>query len=199
VLLHALADVVFLDLGEAEPDELVPSLARQPVERRVGGLQMGRERDTEASQQLRAVDAGRKDMLLDLGLHRLAVDGGGEGQQVDRILGRQRDVLVLLLDPHLRHRKRDQDRDVARRLVEEAVADIDLLGRDRQILGAHLHIVVLHENEPAGGELGRGIVGRRGRGHAGRRQQGGCGFQHAKNLPVAATPAVIGCRGRKPA
>ena len=59
-------------------------------------------------EQLGAIDAGGEHMLLDLGLHRLAVDGGGEGQEVDRILGRHRDVLVLLLDPHLRHRERHQ-------------------------------------------------------------------------------------------
>jgi hypothetical protein len=79
---RALANVVFLDLGEAEADQLVPFVTRQPVERRIGGLQMRGERDAEARQQRGAVDAGGKHMLLDLGLHRLAVHTGGEGKQL---------------------------------------------------------------------------------------------------------------------
>jgi hypothetical protein len=184
VLHHAFADVVFLDLAEAQANELVPLVARERVERLIGGRQMRRQRDAEAGQQLRAINARREHMLLDLGLHRLAVDGGGEGQEVHRILGRQRDVLVLLLDPHLRHRKRDQDGDVARGLVEKAVADIDLLDRDREVLGAHLHIVVLDEEKPAGGELGAGVVGQSGRGDC-RCQQCGRGSQHTEILSVA--------------
>ena len=139
---------------------------------------MRRQRNAEAQEQLGAIDAGGEHMLLDLRPHRLAVDGGGEAQDVDRILGRQRDVLVLLLDPHLRHRERHQHGDVARRLVEEAVAHVDLLHRDRQILRAHLDIVVLHEQEAAGGELGAGVVGERRHGGASRQHQQGCGGSH---------------------
>ena len=93
-------------------------------------------------QQLRAVDADREHALLDLGLHRLAVHRGGEAQEVDRIFGRHRDVLVRVVDPDFRHRKGDQHGHVLVGLVEEAIADLDLLGRDRKVLRPHLDIVV---------------------------------------------------------
>jgi hypothetical protein len=112
---------------------------------------MRRERDAQRAQQLRAVDAERGDALLHLGLHWLPVHRGGEGEEVHRVLGRHRDVLVGLVDPDLRHREGDQHGHRLVGGVEEAIADAHLLGRDGEVLGAHLDIVVAHEDEPAGG------------------------------------------------
>jgi hypothetical protein len=159
MLLHALAGVIFLDLGDPQPQQLVPLVRRQPVERLVGAGQVRRQRKAERAQQLGAVEAGGEHALLDLGGDRLAVDGGGEGEEVDRVLGRHRDDLVLLVDLDLGHQERDQHGDRLVRFVEEAVADVDLLRRDAQVLG--LHLDVAHEDEPAGGELGRRVVGQR--------------------------------------
>ena len=103
------------------------------------------------------------DTLLDLRVDRLAVHDGGEGEEVDRVVGRHRDELVRAFDVDVGHRKRHQHGDVLVRLVEEAVADADLLGGDREILGHHLDGVVADEDQPAGGELGGGIVGEGGR------------------------------------
>jgi hypothetical protein len=127
-----------------------------------------RQRDCERAQHLRTVEAGSDDALLDLGRDRLVVHRGGEGEEVDGIVGGHRNVLVRAFDRDVGHGERDEDRHVLLRLVEEAVADAHLLGRDREILGGHLDVFVAHENEPAGGKLGSGIVGERGDG-GGRR------------------------------
>ena len=119
------------------------------------------QRNTERAQQLGAVDAGGSDALLDLHLHRRPIHRGGEGEEVHRVLGRQRNVLVGLVDPDLRHRKGDQHGDRLVGGVEEAIADAHLLGRDRQVLGAHFDVLVAHEDEPAGREFGRGVIGER--------------------------------------
>src|SRR5437870_10303208 len=47
-------------------------------------LQMRRQRDAQRAQQLRAVDAGGSDTLLDLGLHGLTINRSGERQEVHR-------------------------------------------------------------------------------------------------------------------
>jgi len=86
-MVSALAGVVFLDLGDPQPQQFVPLVRRQPVERLVGAGQVRRQRKAERAQQLGAVEAGGQHALLNLGDDRLAVDGGGEGEEVDRVLG----------------------------------------------------------------------------------------------------------------
>ena len=155
--------MLYLDLAETEANELVPLVAREPVERLIGGGQMQGERDAEAHQELRAIDAGGEHVLLDLRLHLLAVDGGRRGQEVHRILGRQRDVLVLLLDPHVRHRNATRTVTSLAALLAEAIADVDLLGRDREVLGRIATLSFCTNRRPPVARLGAGVVGQRRR------------------------------------
>ena len=142
---------------------LVPLLRRQLVERFAGRAHMRRQRNAEVAQILRALDADREHALFNLGGDRLAVRAGLEGEDVDGVFGRQRNVLVLLGDAHFRHREGDQNCDVLGGLVEETIFDTHLLRGDEQILRTHLNIVVLHEDKAAGRELGGRIIGARGR------------------------------------
>ena len=128
MLLHAAAGVVLIDLGEAEAQELLPLVRRQAVEGFVGARQMRRQRDAEAAQQLRAVDAGSDGALLELGRDRRPVHGGGKAEKVDGIVGRHRDDVVRAFDLDVRHRKGDEHGHVLVRPVEEAVMNPDLLG-----------------------------------------------------------------------
>ena len=163
-----LAGVVLLDLGQTDAQELVPFVRRQAVECLIRAGEMWCQGNAERTQQLRAVEAGGDDALLDLRRDRLAVHDSGEGEEVEGVVGRHRDGLVRAFDMDVGHGKRHQHGDVLVRLVEEAVADADLLGGDRKVFGNHLDGVVADEDEPAGGELGGGIVGEGGNGHNGR-------------------------------
>ncbi len=186
--LHAAAQVVFLGLGEPEPQQFVPFFRRQPVERFVGARQMRCKRQTERPQVLRTIDADRNHALLDLDLGRLAVDAGAEVEKVDGIVGRERDVVVRTVDFHIGHRERHQHRDVAGRFVEEAVADPDLLRGDVQILRTHLDIRIAHEDEPAGRQLGGRVVGEGRRGSDGRGKQRGRELRHTSLSPRTRQP-----------
>jgi hypothetical protein len=87
----------------------------------------------------------------------LSVGLGREGEEVNRLLGRHRDVGVLVGDRDVRQREGNE---IGYRLiapVEEMIGDPNLLSRDKQLLRAHLDIFVLHEVEPAGAQL-RGRV-----------------------------------------
>ena len=171
MLLGPLADIVFVDVGDADADQLVPFVFRQAVERIAGGLQMRRQRDAQRAQQLRAVDAGGSDTLLDLSLHRLTINRSGERQEVHRVLGRHRNILVGLVDADLGQRKCDQHGHVLVGGVEEAIADADLLRGNQQVLRAHLDAVVAHEDEATGGKLGGGVIGERRRRYDAGRQE----------------------------
>src|SRR6266851_467657 len=63
VLLHAAAGVIVLDLRDADANELLRLLRRQPIERLAGGGEMRRQRDAERAQQLGAVEASGDDAL----------------------------------------------------------------------------------------------------------------------------------------
>jgi hypothetical protein len=89
----------------------------------------------------------------------LSVGLGREGEEVNRLLGRHRDVGVLVGDRDIRHRERDQIGDRLIAFVEEVVGNPDLIGRDKEVLRPHLDIVVQHKVEPPGAEFGGGVIG----------------------------------------
>ena len=121
----ALAVVDLVGRGEAVLDQLVLGRARQPADRIGRALQLGRERHVELPELRGVVDPVDQRPLLDLHLHRFAVDQGGKAKEVGGVLYGDVDVVVVSVDVDVRQREGDGDGDVLWRAVDEAVADPD--------------------------------------------------------------------------
>ncbi len=154
MLFHALASVVLLDFGNAEPQHFVPSVRRKPVERRTGGGELRGERNSKLPQILCAIDPDGGSALLDLCRNRTTVDARRKCKNIDRIFGRQRYVLIRFGNAYFRQRKSDEHGDVLARFIEEAVAHAHLLRGNEQVFRAHLDIIVGDEDQAAGRKLG---------------------------------------------
>src|SRR5579884_3680976 len=110
-------------------------------------------RDAELLQQRRLIDALSKDLLFDLRRHRLAVHLRRKSEEVLRVGGGNREIGVLRRKGDVRHRKGDQVGHVLVALVEEVIGDPNLRRRYEQLLGGHLDVRILDEDQSPGGEF----------------------------------------------
>ena len=101
------AVIGILGFGEPETLQIVKLIGRQTVERILRAVKMRRERNAEAAQQLRAIDAGGNHALLDRGRNRLSIHVHGKTEQIHGIIGRDGKGIVRSLDMDVGHRKND--------------------------------------------------------------------------------------------
>ena len=137
---------------------------------------------------------------------RPAVDERVEIEEIRQIGRRNGDVGVRPFPGDVGHRKRDRHRHVLRGVIEEAIADVDLLCGDGEILRPHLDIGAFGQDEAAGRQLSGQVVGRGGAGGSRARPRARarlrcvrlvacCRFRASVRAPVRAAPSAS--RGRR--
>ena len=162
VTLHAFAHVIFVDAHDLFRLELLLNVFRQRIEGRMRLFRTRHKWDVERLQTRCDVPAGDQRLLLDIRLHRHAVDTRAEVQEIVGLVVGHGDIVgVIPVDAG--HGKGDEDSLVHARAIEEPIAHDDLLLGNRQILGAHLDVVRLAEHQPTGGQRRHRIVGARRR------------------------------------
>ncbi len=84
-----------------------------------------------------------------------------EAQDVLGVLGRNGDQIVDAFDGDVGHGEGDQHRLIVAGGVEKPVVDPDRVGRNVEVLGAHLDARVAHQHQAALAQLGGAVVGQR--------------------------------------